>query len=92
MLKRLPVCLAVAGLTLIALSGCSGDRAPIYQQAFGFQCDRHQSKTAEFMCGKSNEPGGAQVSRYCYKTIGGTNCFDRPDPDPKNQPLGSSGY
>jgi hypothetical protein len=91
-LKRLPVYLAAVGLALATLSGCGGDRAPIYQQAFGFQCDKHDSKTARTLCGRPAEPGGAKVSRYCYKTIGSTNCFDRPDPEPKNQPLGSSGY
>ncbi len=36
--------------------------------------------------------GTERVSRYCYATIGTSNCFDRPDSDRKNQQLGSSGY
>ncbi len=76
----------------VSLSGCGGDPAPGYAQAFGFHCDRHESGVARTLCGRSRDPGAAQVSRYCYQTIGGPNCFDRPDPDSKNQALGSSGY
>ena len=101
----LPLCLAessvalrslvpglVSVIALASLSACGGDPAPIYAQAFGFHCDRHSSAAARIACLKSNDPGGAQVSRYCYRTLGAPNCFDRPDPDSKNQALGSSGY
>lgn len=75
-----------------ALSGCGQDPSPIYAQAFGFQCADMKSATGRALCLKSREPGGAQVSRYCYKTLADANCFDRPDPDSKNQALGSAGY
>ena len=80
-----------AALVALSLSGCGGDPAPAYAQAFGFQCADHDNKLANKLCGRSNNPGQAKVSRYCYKTLGDANCFDRPDPDSKNQALGSSG-
>jgi hypothetical protein len=76
----------VAGL----VAGCS-DPAPAYYQAFGFQCATRHSATAATMCNKSTDPGNAKVSRFCYKSLADTNCFDRPDPDQKNQPQGSPG-
>ncbi|MSO72068.1 MAG: hypothetical protein EXQ84_00460 [Rhodospirillaceae bacterium] len=78
---------------LAGLSGCAGDPDPVYAQALGIQCTRVGGALANFAC--NNRPPGQgqeQVSRYCYATIGSANCFDRPDPDRKNQVLGSSGY
>ena len=75
-----------------ALSGCGQDPSNIYSQAFGFQCASMDTKTGKALCLRSNQPGAAQVSRYCYKTLADANCFDRPDPDGKNQALGSAGY
>ncbi len=82
----------VSVTALASLSACGGDPAPVYAQAFGYRCDDHQSRAARSACQKSIDPGGAKVSRYCYRTLAGPNCFDRPDPDSKNQALGSSGY
>ena len=79
-------------IALASLSACGGDPGPIYAQAFGFHCDRHDSLGARVACGRSSDPGAAKVSRYCYRTLAEANCFDRPDPDSKNQALGSSGY
>ena len=75
-----------------ALSGCGQDPSHIYSQAFGFQCADMNTRTGRALCLKSDQPGAAQVSRYCYKTLADANCFDRPDPDSKNQALGSAGY
>lgn len=86
-----PRILAAIGLC-VGLGGCGHDPSNIYSQAFGFQCATTTSKTGRALCLKSNDPGAAQVSRYCYKTLADANCFDRPDPDSKNQALGSSGY
>ena len=92
MALRSPVLGLVSVIALASLSACGGDPGPVYAQAFGFHCDRYNSPAARIACQKSNDPGGAQVSRYCYRTLGAPNCFDRPDPDSKNQALGSSGY
>ena len=77
----------------MGLIGCAGDQDMIYAQAVGVQCAHAEGKIADFAC--VNRPPGQgteQVSRYCYATLGTANCFDRPDPDRKNQALGSSGY
>jgi hypothetical protein len=79
-----------AALACGLLAACA-DPAPTYYQTFGFQCAQKHSSFAAAMCNKSSDPGSAKVSRYCYKTLADTNCFDRPDPDAKNQPLGSPG-
>ena len=63
----------VSVIALASLSACGGDPGPIYAQAFGFHCDRHTSVAARIACQKSNDPGGAQVSRYCYRTLGAPN-------------------
>lgn len=77
------------GLAL-ALTGCGGKPDPIMAQLFGYQC---QGGEGNPMCStRAPGEGGAEVSRFCYGTIGDANCFDRPDPDRKNQALGSSGY
>jgi len=81
---------ALVGLGLGFLGGCA-DPAPAYYQAFGFQCAQKKSGVSDVLCNKSHDPGAAKVSRYCYKTLADTNCFDRPDTDRKNQPQGSPG-
>ena len=88
---------AVFGASLLGLmsglAGCAGDPDTIYAQALGIQCSRAEGRVADLAC--NNRPPGhktEKVSRYCYATIGSANCFDRPDPDRKNQALGSSGY
>ncbi len=85
--------LAASAVLGLSLAGCGGNPDPIYSQAFGFQCPNHDSDAARLIC-QNNAPGGPTetVSRYCYQTLGDTNCFDRPDQDRKNQELGSSGY
>ncbi len=72
------------------LSGCA-DPAPTYYQAFGFRCEKKTSTVSGVLCNKSNDPGAAAVSRYCYKSLADTTCFDRPDPDRKNAPQGTPG-
>ncbi len=83
-----------AALALMAgLSGCAGDPDTIYAQTLGIQCTRAEGGLANLACNTRPAGQGAeQVSRYCYATLGTSNCFDRPDPDSKNQALGSSGY
>jgi hypothetical protein len=87
----------LAGLAALAavtgLSGCAGDPDRIYAQAIGYQCTQHEGWLADKAC-RTRPPGynAEEVSRYCYATLGAANCFDRPDPDRKNQALGSSGY
>lgn len=82
------------GLTTLALYGCATEEHDrTYAQAFGYQCHNADSALGDILC--KNRPAGRgqeHVSRYCYKTIGDANCFDRPDQDRKNQALGSSGY
>jgi hypothetical protein len=81
----------IAAVAVVGFLGGCADPAPTYYQAFGFQCATKHSSAAAFLCNKSNDPGNAKVSRYCYKSLADTNCFDRPDPDQKNQPQGSPG-
>ncbi len=95
-IPRLTAASAAIALSLTlgaVLGGCGGDPDPIYRQAFGFVCPNHDSPAARTACA-NNAPGAGTeaVSRYCYKTLGDTNCFDQPDQDRKNQELGSSGY
>jgi hypothetical protein len=77
----------------LALYGCGSEPDATYAQAVGFVCTNSDSATADRIC--HNRPAGRgveHVSRYCYKTLADSNCFDRPDHDRKNQALGSSGY
>lgn len=81
---------AVLGCTL---SACGGKPDPIWSQMFGINCAATAGGASGAFC--STRPAGegaAEVSRYCYQTIGDANCLDRPDQDRKNQALGSSGY
>lgn len=78
-------------IVALALAGCSGKPDPILSQAFGYSCNTADDSSG--MCHlRPPGEGAAAVSRYCYGSIGDANCFDRPDPDRKNQELGSSGY
>lgn len=95
-IPRLTAGLAAISMSLAlatTLNGCGGDPDPIYAQSFGFVCSNHDNAAARAAC-RNHAPGfGTEtVSRYCYKTMGDTNCFDRPDQDRKNQEQGSSGY
>jgi hypothetical protein len=85
----------VAGIVVcaVALFGCAGDPDTVYSQAIGFKCTNHPGRVFDVAC-KNRPPGHNTevVSRYCYKTLADANCFDQPDPDRKNQALGSSGY
>jgi hypothetical protein len=82
----------LAGAVLaFSLAACGGKPDPIMAQAFGYKCTGED--TGNPLCSiRPPGEGGAEVSRFCYGTIGDANCFDRPDPDRKNQALGSSGY
>ena len=87
--------LYVAGVAVaaFALYGCGEDPDRIYSQAVGYKCVNDDSSIGDRLC--KTRPAGrgqAEVSRYCYKTLADANCFDQPDPDRKNQALGSSGY
>lgn len=86
-MKRVGVVLILG----LGLTGCGGKPDPILSQAFGYSCNTADDNTG--LC--SQRPpgaGAADVSRYCYPSIGDASCFDRPDPDRKNQEQGSSGY
>ncbi|MBL8630908.1 MAG: hypothetical protein JNM81_14835 [Rhodospirillaceae bacterium] len=90
MSHRISLTIALCAITL-GLSACGGKPDPIMAQAFGFRCTGEDAGNP--LCSvRAPGEGGAQVSRFCYGTIGDANCFDRPDPDRKNQALGSSGY
>jgi hypothetical protein len=65
------------------LSGCAGDQDTIYAQGLGIQCSQSDSWIADRAC--TSRPSGQRVSRFCYATIGISNCFDSPDSDRKNQ-------
>ncbi len=89
--RALGACVAV--LVMACLSGCAGDPDTVYAQSMGIQCTQADGWLADRACSTRPPGEGAErVSRYCYATIGTANCFDRPDPDRKNQQLGSSGY
>ena len=84
--------LIATGLAL-AQAGCTSDPDPIYRQALHIECSHVGGILGDLACiGRPAARENEVVSRYCYATIGGANCFDRPDPDRKNQALGSSGY
>lgn len=86
------LCILVAmSLAAIGLSGCGATSDRILKQSVGYECVGTDSKVGGFICSENNQPV-AQVSRYCYQTLGVTNCFDRPDPDRKNKPLGTPNY
>lgn len=77
----------------VSLAGCAGDADTVYAQAVGLQCSQVSGTLGDLACSVRPPGRGAEhVSRYCYATLGTSNCFDRPDPDRKNQALGSSGY
>jgi len=83
--------LGAAAVLALTLSSCGGNPDPIWQQAFGLQCGDGTSNTGN-VCMRGSPAAGApaRVSRYCYNTLGQVNCFDRPDPDRNNEPLGSA--
>ena len=83
--------IALISLSLILFAGCSANSDQVLNQAFGYNCWATDSTVSGWICSENDMPVG-QVSRYCYPTLGIANCFDRPDPDRKNQPQGSSGF
>lgn len=75
------------------VTGCNGSPDPVIRQLTGYSCGAPGSTAPSPLCAtRPPGEGEAAVSRYCYQTLGDANCFDRPDPDRKNQQLGSSGY
>lgn len=92
-MASLPLRFLLLAATL-ALSACGGRADPILAQTFGYQCANAESDSVSLGVCSTQPPGrgSAEVSRYCYATIGDANCLDRPDADRKNQALGSSGY
>lgn len=84
-----------AGFLLVAattLSGCGGKPDPVLAQAFGYSCGAAENAPDTLCTQRPPGNGGAEVSRFCYKSLADASCFDRPDPDRKNQQQGSSGY
>ena len=75
----------------VLASGCSANSDRMLNHAFGHNCVAANSTVGEWICSENDAPV-AQVSRYCYQTLGEVNCFDRPDPDRGNRPEGTSGY
>ena len=53
----------------------STNGSSVVRSPFGFQCANLNSKAGRALCLKSNDPGAAQVSRYCYKTLADANSF-----------------
>lgn len=76
---------------LATLAACSQTSDQILYQSVGYNCHKADGEVRDWVC-SNNGDAVAQVSRYCYATLGDTNCFDRPDPDRTNQPQGSTGY
>jgi hypothetical protein len=77
----------------IGLAGCGGKPDPVWAQLIGYDCTNSTSAASGVFCStRAPGEGVAEVSRYCYQTIGDANCLDRPDAERKNQALGSSGY
>lgn len=75
----------------MTLTGCGGKPDPVLSQAFGYSCNTAEDGST--LCHQRPPgEGSADVSRYCYQSLADASCFDRPDPDRKNQALGSSGY
>ncbi len=53
-------------------------------QAFGMRCGTAESALCTL---QPPGTGEAKTSRYCYQSLADATCFDRPDPDRKNQQL-----
>lgn len=91
MIRISPLRLATLSLAMISLAGCGATSDQILRQSVGYECSDAGSTMGGLVCSGNSQPV-AQVSRYCYQTLGVTNCFDRPDPDRKNKPLGTPDY
>lgn len=91
MIRTSPFLLATLSLAAISLAGCGATSDQILRQSVGYDCSETDSTIGGLVCSENDQPV-AQVSRYCYQTLGVTNCFDRPDPDRKNKPLGTPNY
>lgn len=87
---NLRLLIALCALSL-GLAGCGATTDQILRQSVGYDCTSADSAIGGMVCSDNDQPN-AQVSRYCYQTLGVTNCFDRPDPDRKNRPLGTPTY
>ena len=86
MIRTLLICTAFAFCT-----GCSANSDRVLNQAFGYNCYAADSTVGGWICSENDAPVG-QISRYCYEILSQVNCFDRPDPDRKNRPQGSTGF
>lgn len=85
MFGRFGACVVV----LAGLAACGGKPDPILEQMFGLSC----GESAMPMCDQQPPgTGEAKTSRYCYNTLADANCFDRPDPDRKNQEIGTQSH
>jgi hypothetical protein len=88
--SHLLACFALATATILA--GCGGKPDPIWSQLAGYKCGGEDGAPSTICATRPPGEGAAEVSRHCYATIADANCLDRPDPERKNQELGSSGY
>lgn len=91
MIRTSPRLVVTLCLAATSLTGCGATSDRILRQSVGYECAEADSTIGGLVCSESDQPV-AQVSRYCYQTLGVTNCFDRPDPDRKNKPLGTPSY
>ncbi len=83
--------IAIVCTSIALCSGCSANSDRMLNQAFGYNCVAADSTIGGWICSENDAPA-AQMSRYCYETLGEVNCFDRPDPDRQNRPQGTSGF
>lgn len=74
-------------LAALLLSSCGSTTDAMLRQSVGYECS---DTDGGMLCSENDQPV-AQVSRYCYRTLGKINCLDRPDPDRQNTPVGSGG-
>jgi len=75
----------------LALTSCSARTDSMLRQGFNYECNASESWVGDFLC-SGNDGTEGRISRYCYNTLGGVDCYDRPDPDRNSQPMGSTGY
>ena len=87
---RFTLVFALILTSTLSLTGCGTDGDLMMRQGAGYDCTTADGAVGGFFCSGPPE-NDAALSRYCYKTLGGVNCFDRPDPDRSSQPLGSGG-
>jgi hypothetical protein len=78
----------ITAIAVLGLSGCVGKPDSILAQMFGYLCG---VKPTALCAEQPPGAGEAKESRYCYQSLADATCYNRPDPDRKNQQLGTSG-